>query len=539
MAELDPLLRVIDGTKAEPDLTVRLPEDDTASSFVNHWLEELQATVQHFTHQTARVAIRATRTAQHIGQVAEGAHAMREHAEISAEMIGQTRQAAQEIAQSATLAAQVGARITQESGEGAELLGAATRDSRTIAESVRKAEHLMAQLSETVGRIGQMSELISDVARQTNLLSLNAAIEAARAGEHGRGFSVVADEVRRLADRTQSSTKEIATLLAAVKEELEVTADAVQRSAQLAGEVSERTEQADRAVERVAKGIGEFSDLVERIAASTEQQTASLHDAADRLHALGGESKALSGAIGALEEQAEKLSSDAENGYGVLGRVHAGTFVDDVRSDLEGCAADIEALFAQAIGDGVLTAEDALDLHYVPIQGQHIGSLARLFNVDRVPPDGFNPPKYMTRYSEALDEASMHILDRYLKRSPRYLFVIAADLNAYCFIHNSKNVADWTGDPARDNLHSRLKRIYDEPVVIAASRVGLAANRMPHPATRNDFERAGIRLSERRPAFFARTYLRDDGGVTTLFSVPLYVAGQRYGAICASWQEDG
>ena len=77
-----------------------------------------------------------------------------------------------------------------------------------------------------------------------------------------------------------------------------------------------------------------------------------------------------------------------------------------------------------------------------------------------------------------------------------------------------------------------------QPVVIAAARVGLAADALPHPSTRRDFERAGIRLEERRPAFFARTYLRDDGGVTTLFSVPLYVAGQRFGAICASWQED-
>ncbi len=539
MAELEPLAGVVDVTQEQPDLTKRLPDGNPSAAAVNRWLRELQETIRHFTHQTARVAIRAARTTQHVQQVAQGASTVQLHAQISTEMIGQTRQAAQEIALSATQAALVGSRITREASEGAALLDAATEDSRTIAEQVRAAEQLMAQLAQSVGRIGQMSDLIADVARQTNLLSLNAAIEAARAGEHGRGFSVVADEVRRLADRTQASTKEIAGLLTAVRKELAETSEAIHQSAALAGDVSEQTEQANRTVGHVVQGIGEFSELVERIAASTEEQTASLQDAAARLAAVGEEAQALASATKALEGQAKNLSSDAESGYGVLGRVHAGTFVDDVRDDLERCAADLEALFDNAIREGRLTLDDALDLQYVPIQGAEVRSLSRLFNVDRVPPQGFHPPKYQTRYSEVLDEAAMRILDSYLARSDRYLFVIAADLNAYCFIHNSKNVADWTGDPTWDNLHSRLKRIYDEPVVVAASRVGLLADRVPHPSTRRDFERAGIRLDERRPAFFARTYLRDDGGVTTLFSVPLYVAGRRYGAVCASWQEDG
>ncbi len=537
MAEF-PLDRLL-ASAEQPDLTVRLSDEDPELAPLDRWLAALQATVRHFTSQTARVAIHAARTSRHIVEVADGARAVREHAEVSSQMIDQSRQAAQEIAETASAAAGIGALIASESAQAADLLGSATESSHAIAQEVSTTEQLMAQLAQSVGRIAEMSDLIEDVAKRTNLLSLNAAIEAARAGEHGRGFRVVADEVRRLADRTQISTQEIAQLLAATKQELAATLGAVQRSAHLAGEVAGRTEQANRATAHVVGGIGEFSQMVQRIAAATQEQTASMQDAAERLQAVEGEAQSLAAATKGLEEQARRMSSDAEAGYGALGRVRAGTFVDDVRQDLEGCARELEALFDGAISDGRLTVDDALDVAYVPIVGDEVRSLSRLFRVDRVPFSGFGPPKYRTRYSEVLDGAAMQILDRYLAHSPRYLFFIAADLNAYCFTHNRRNAADWTGDAAQDNLRSRLKRIYDEPVVVAASRVGLAADGVPHPATRHDFERAGARLDERAPALFARTYLRDDGGATTLFSVPLYVAARRYGAICASWQEDG
>ncbi len=538
MATTDPLIRLAQLMEEQPDLTVRLDPSSPDAERVNRWLGDVREVVEQLTEHTAKVAIRTARTTRDIAQVEAGARQVLAHAEVSADMTAQSRAAALEIAQSAAAAAEIGTAVTRESAAGVELLGQASTDSRQIADDVQTAQQLMERLTGSVGRIGQMSGLIADVARQTNLLSLNAAIEAARAGEHGRGFSVVAGEVRRLADRTQNSTKEIASLLAAVGRELQETSAAVARSAERAASVAERTESADAAVRQVVGGLGRFSELVERIAASTEEQTAALQDVAHRLQSVRSETEELSSATSALSRTAERLASDAEAAYGALGRVRAGTFVDAVRGDLEACAGELGQLFDDAIAAGRLSLENALDMDYRPITGARVRSLSRLFNVDRVPLAGFTPSKYETRYSELLDMDATRILDRYKDRSQRYLFLIAADLNAYCFTHNSDNMADWTGDPEYDGLHSRLKRIYDEPVVVAASRVGLTgADRIGTPAARQDFERAGIRLDEQRPALFARTYLRDDGRITTLFSVPLYVSGQRYGAVCAAWLE--
>ena len=538
MASTDPLIRLGQLIDDQPDLTVRLDPSLPDAERVNRWLGEVRSVVQQLTEHTAKVAIRTARTTRDIAQVESGVQQVLAHSEVSAAMTAQSRAAAREIAESAAAAAEIGSSVTKESADGVALLAQALADSHEIAQDAQAAQELMAHLTRTVGRIGQMSGLIADVARQTNLLSLNAAIEAARAGEHGRGFSVVADEVRRLADRTQNSTKEIASMLAAVGQELQETSAAVVRSAGRAASVAERTQRADAAVRAVVGSLSRFSELVERIAASTEEQTAALQDVSHRLDSVRSEVQDLSGAASALGSSADRLAADAEAAYGVLGRVRAGTFVDAVRGDLEACAEEVARLFEGAIAQGRLTLDDVLDMDYRPITGARVRSLARLFNVDRVPLAGFTPPKYETRYSELLDADTARILDLYKDRSQRYLFFIVADLNAYCFTHNSANMADWTGDPANDGLHSRLKRIYDEPVVVAASRVGLSgAERLGHPASRTDFERAGMRLGERRPALFARSYMRDDGRITTLFSVPLYIGGQRYGAVCAAWLE--
>ena len=147
---------------------------------------------------------------------------------------------------------------------------------QALADELSQSMHRLEQRS---NRIDLVTQVIKDVADQTNLLALNAAIEAARAGEQGRGFAVVADEVRKLAERTGTSTHEIATTIDGVKQD---TADALQRLQAAIGRIAngvDSTENADEAIRSIRDLMDDFARRMERIGAATQEQ----RDASDRI----------------------------------------------------------------------------------------------------------------------------------------------------------------------------------------------------------------------------------------------------------------
>ncbi|MEM6647297.1 MAG: methyl-accepting chemotaxis protein, partial [Bacteroidota bacterium] len=141
-----------------------------------------------------------------------------------------------------------------------------TRVVGSAAESVRK-------LGASSAQIGEIVQVIEDIANQTNLLALNAAIEAARAGEQGRGFAVVADEVRKLAERTTGATKQIGEMVGSIQAETDQVVTAI-RSGK--AEVAAGLTLADKArasLERIVEATTQTVDVVTQIAAATEEQS--------------------------------------------------------------------------------------------------------------------------------------------------------------------------------------------------------------------------------------------------------------------------
>ncbi len=132
----------------------------------------------------------------------------------------------------------------------------------------------MSDLGTKTDKIGEVITVISDIADQTNLLALNAAIEAARAGEHGRGFAVVADEVRKLAEKTMQATKEVADSIKAIQGSTRDNIRNVEETARIIDEVTGVAEESVKALEEIVRHAEEMADQIQAIATATEQQSA-------------------------------------------------------------------------------------------------------------------------------------------------------------------------------------------------------------------------------------------------------------------------
>ncbi|TNF81992.1 HAMP domain-containing protein [Pseudomonas sp. ICMP22404] len=184
----------------------------------------------------------------------------------------------QDVARNAEEASEAAVAADQQAREGERVVGEAIAQIERLANEVGNSTEAMGHLKHESDKIGSVLDVIKSVAQQTNLLALNAAIEAARAGEAGRGFAVVADEVRSLAQRTQKSTEEIEELILGLQSGTEKVATIMDNSRGLTDSSVELTRRAGSSLENITRTVSAIQSMNQQIAAAAEQQSATAEE---------------------------------------------------------------------------------------------------------------------------------------------------------------------------------------------------------------------------------------------------------------------
>jgi len=271
-------------------------------------LKEIVGKIRLATGSLASSSEELSATARNLDQ---GSEHQSTQVEQAAGAMVQMSQTTEEVARNASETSEAAKSMSVIALEGKEVVHASGRELTTFVETVNESAREVESLGKKSEEIHNIVDLIKEIADQTNLLALNAAIEAARAGEQGRGFAVVADEVRKLAEKTVSAANDIASTIETMQTEIGRSVASMKAQKSSVGTVSGQVSETLTSIDGVVTYVGKVADMVDRIAVAMEEQSSTSNEVTRNMENIAGVTRQLRDSSTGMKDTAEDLSKIA------------------------------------------------------------------------------------------------------------------------------------------------------------------------------------------------------------------------------------
>lgn len=311
---------------SEGDLTIHVDceiKDDSIGQMFEYFNEsvvkmrEMIAEVSAAVHATASASNQISSSSE---EMAAGTQEQSSQAAEIASSVEQMTKTILETTQNSSSAAEAAKNSGVVAKEGGRVVNETIEGMNRVASVVKKSAETVHALGKSSQQIGEIVQVIDDIADQTNLLALNAAIEAARAGEQGRGFAVVADEVRKLAERTTKATKEIALMIKQIQKDTEGAVSSMEEGTKEVEHGKLLADQAGQSLKEIISGAEVVVDMAMQVAAASEEQSSAAEQISKNIEALSNVTQESSAGIGQIARASEDLSRLTINLQELVGR---------------------------------------------------------------------------------------------------------------------------------------------------------------------------------------------------------------------------